>query len=132
MMKKFRGYITSKPFLGERVPQNVQNLFIRNFCKIKNYEYLLSGTEYSMRNSFHILEELVHNLKKYDGIIAYSVFQLPQKSYYRIKLLNKILKKKKTFLTALENVKIEKNKDIKNVETLWKIKQTLPKCYKFK
>tara|TARA_X000000950_G_scaffold279331_1_gene371930 strand:- start:152 stop:547 length:396 start_codon:yes stop_codon:yes gene_type:complete len=131
-MKKFRGYITSKPFLGERVPQNVQNLFIRNFCKIKNYEYLLSGTEYSMRNSFHILEELVHNLKKYDGIIAYSVFQLPQKSYYRIKLLNKILKKKKTFLTALENVKIEKNKDIKNVETLWKIKQTLPKCYKFK
>ena len=132
MMKKFRGYITSKPFLGERVPQNVQNLFIRNFCKIKNYEYLLSGTEYSMRNSFHILEELVHNLKKYDGIIAYSVFQLPQKSYYRIKLLNKILKKKKTFLTALENIKIEKNKDIKNVETLWKIKQTLPKCYKFK
>ena len=131
-MKKFRGYITSKPFLGERVPQNVQNLFIRNFCKIKNYEYLLSGTEYSMRNSFHILEELVHNLKKYDGIIAYSVFQLPQKSYYRIKLLNKILKKKKTFLTALENIKIEKNKDIKNVETLWKIKQTLPKCYKFK
>lgn len=96
-MKKFRGYITSKPFLGERVPQNVQNLYIRNFCKIKNFEYLLSGTEYSMKNSFHILEELVHNLKNYDGIIAYSIFQLPQKSFHRTKLLNKILKKKKLF-----------------------------------
>ena len=131
-MKKFRGYITSKPFLGERVPQNVQNLYIRNFCKIKNFEYLLSGTEYSMKNSFHILEELVHNLKNYDGIIAYSIFQLPQKSLHRTKLLNKILKKKKTFLSALENIKIEKNKDLEKLEILWKIKQTLPRCYKFK
>lgn len=131
-MKKFRGYITSKPFLGERVPQNVQNLYIRNFCKIKNFEYLLSGTEYSMKNSFHILEELVHNLKNYDGIIAYSIFQLPQKSFHRTKLLNKILKKKKTFLSALENIKIEKNKDLEKLEILWKIKQTLPRCYKFK
>ena len=27
-MKKFRGYIFSRPFLGERVPQSVQNLVI--------------------------------------------------------------------------------------------------------
>ena len=32
-MKQIRGYIFSRPFLDERVPQNVQNLVIREFCK---------------------------------------------------------------------------------------------------
>ncbi len=129
-MKKIKGYITSKPFLSERVPQNVQNLFLRNFCKINGYEFLLSGTEYSMKNSFHILEELIYNLDQYDGIAAYSVFQLPEKSSYRSKLLKKILKEKKMFLCAIENIKIESASDVKYIETLWKIKKSLPKCFK--
>tara|TARA_Y100000816_G_C25946075_1_gene493496 strand:+ start:411 stop:809 length:399 start_codon:yes stop_codon:yes gene_type:complete len=130
-MKKIKGYITSKSFLSERVPQNVQNLFLRNFCKINGYEYLLSGTEYSMENSYHILDELIYNLNQYDGIAAYSVFQLPEKSSYRSKLLNKILNKKKIFLCAIENIKIERASDIKYIETLWRIKQSLPKCFRY-
>ena len=47
--KKFRGYIFSRPFHDERVPQNVQNLVIREFVK-KNFDYLLSKAEYSMKN----------------------------------------------------------------------------------
>ena len=34
-MKKFRGYIFSRAFQGERVPQHVQNIVIRDFCKKK-------------------------------------------------------------------------------------------------
>lgn len=131
MTIKIKGYITSKPFLKERVPQNVQNLYLRNFCKVKGYEYILSGTEYAMKNSFYILEELIFNLNKYDGIVAYSVFQLPTDSEQRKKILKKILKKKKIFLSAVENIKVENFSQIKNIEILWKIKQTLPKCFKY-
>ena len=52
MKKKiFRGYIFSREFMGERVPQNVQNLFIRDFCNKKNFQYLLSATEYAMKSA---------------------------------------------------------------------------------
>ena len=34
-MKKLKGYIFSRSFMGERVPQHVQNLVIRDYC-IKN------------------------------------------------------------------------------------------------
>ena len=32
-MNKFKGYISSRVFMGERVPQNIQNLCIRDFAK---------------------------------------------------------------------------------------------------
>lgn len=132
MNKKVKGYISSKPFMGERVPQNVQNLYLRSFCKSKKYHYLLSGAEYTMKNSYHILEELISNLNQYDGIIAYSVFQLPVISEIRVKLIKKILKKKKFFITAIENIKVENIDDIDKIEILWKIKQTLPNCLDIK
>ena len=32
---KLKGYIFSRPFFGERVPQNVQNIILRDYCKKK-------------------------------------------------------------------------------------------------
>lgn len=32
---RLKGYIFSRPFLGERVPQHIQNIVIRDYC-IKN------------------------------------------------------------------------------------------------
>ena len=49
-MKKLRGYIFSRAFMGERVPQSIQNLVIREFCKKNNYSYLLSAAEYAMND----------------------------------------------------------------------------------
>ena len=37
----------------------------------------MSATEYTIENSSYILRELVDNLKNYNGIIFYSLFQLP-------------------------------------------------------
>ena len=51
-MKRARGYIFSRSFMGERAPQHVQNIVIRDFCKKKSLSYLLSATEYRMKNSF--------------------------------------------------------------------------------
>ena len=51
-MKSLRGYIFSRDFMGERCHQSTQNLVIRDYCQKHNYKYLLSGTEYSIKNSF--------------------------------------------------------------------------------
>ena len=42
-MNMVRGYIFSRPFMGERVPQHVQNLVIRDYCEkngLKMYKFL--------------------------------------------------------------------------------------------
>ena len=54
-LKKVRGYIFSRSFMGERVPQHVQNIVIRDYCNKNNLFYLLSSTEYSVKNSHLIL-----------------------------------------------------------------------------
>ena len=61
--------------MGERVPQHVQNIVIKDFCQKNGFNFLLSVTEYSMKNSFYILNQLVNNLKGLNGIVAYSVFR---------------------------------------------------------
>ena len=127
-MKKIRGYIFSRPFLNERVPQNVQNLLIREFCKKEELFYNLSASEYAMSNCYKILYQLMHELKNLDGIVAYSVFQLPEENNKRNKILKEILKKKKFFYFALENLKVSKFSDIQKIENIWLIKKTLPYC----
>ena len=93
-MKKVKGYIFSRSFMGERIPQHIQNIIIRDYCKKNELQYLLSTSEYNMDNSFLILNDLVTNLKGIDGIIAYSLFQLPYYQGERNKILKKIIKKK--------------------------------------
>ena len=97
-MKKVKGYIFSRSFMGERVPQHIQNIVIRDYCKKNELQYLLSTSEYNMNNSFLILNNLVTNLKGINGIIAYSLFQLPYYQGERNKILKKIIKKKKNSL----------------------------------
>ena len=77
-MRGFQGYVTSRPFQGQRVPQHVQNLVIRDYSRGSELIYLLSGTEYAIPGSFLILQQLLDGLEQLDGIILYSLFQLPE------------------------------------------------------
>ena len=80
--------------MGERVPQSVQNLVLRNFCKNNNLTFELSSTEYAMDKSYHVLNQLLVN-KKNKCIIFYSLFQLPENDNLRNKILKKFIKRKK-------------------------------------
>jgi len=122
-MKKVRGYNFSRPFMGERVPQHVQNIVIKDFCRKKKLNFLLSVTEYSMTNSFHILKELLDNLSGIYGVVAYSVFQMPYEDKIRRMIYKKILKKGKKIFFACEGLKISNAKDIKRIENIWLIKK---------
>ena len=127
-MKKLRGYIFSRAFMGERVPQSIQNLVIREFCKRNNYLYLLSAAEYAMNDCSLVLKSIVNNTKGINGIISYSLFQLPQEQEIRTSLLNKMINKKIFFVSALEQIFIKNQKDIEDINILWNIKETLKYC----
>ena len=129
-MKKLKGYIFSRPFMGERVPQNIQNLVIRNFCEKNNFLYLLSAAEYAMDDSDAILKSITNDTLGINGIIAYSLYQLPGDYNSRTFILKKMLKKKIFFVSALEQIFVKNLKDIHEINRLWQIKEVLKFCLK--
>ena len=126
--KRFRGYIFSRPFMEERVPQHVQNIVIRDYCSKKGIQYLLSATEYSMENSTLTLRQLVEDLSSIDGIVAYSIFQMPEDDIERHIIFNKVLLLKKEIHFAVEGLSIFDNNSYNHIENIWKVKKTLPHC----
>ncbi len=123
-MKNVRGYNFSRPFMGERAPQHVQNIVIKDFCTKNKLNFLLSATEYSMKNSSYILNELINDLDNLYGIVAYSIFQLPENEKKRKEMLQTIIKKKKKIFFACENLKVSNKNEMIKIETIWKIRKT--------
>ena len=77
-----------------------------------------------------MLDQVLNELKDVDGIVAYSLFQLPENKKLRSEVYKKIIKLKKELHFSVENLKIVKSKDIERIENIWSIKQTLPNCLK--
>ena len=127
-MSGVRGYIFSRPFMGERVPQHVQNLVIRDYCKKQGFQYLLSATEYAMANSHLILQQVLDELPKLDGIIFYSLFLLPEDTAERDRVIQIILKKEKTIYFAVEGLRVSNKPEYERIETIWQVKKVLPNC----
>lgn len=121
-MKKVKGYNFSREFMGERAPQHVQNIVMQDYCKKNNLIFLMSATEYAMKNSYSILNGLISNLSEVEGIIFYSLFQLPEKLNQRQDILKRIIKKKKKVFFAVEGISIKNINDLKLIDDIWKIK----------
>jgi sporadic carbohydrate cluster protein (TIGR04323 family) len=127
-MKKVRGYVFSRSFMGERVPQHVQNLVIRDYCERNGLLYLLSAAEYAMEDCHMILEQLLAELPDLDGIAAYSLFQLPEDRSKRQRLYAQLLDMRKTLHFAVEGLHLSTSHECDRIETLWRVRQTLPIC----
>ena len=130
MKKSYRGYIFGRPFFGERVPQSVQNLVIRNYCENQKVNFLLSKAEYVIYDSYGILDYIIENLKKVDGVVFYSILMLPKNQLYRKKIYKKIILNKKKLCFALENVSIKNEKDISRIEDIINTRIVLDYCPK--
>ncbi len=117
-----KGYIFSRPFFDERVPQHIQNIIIQDYCRKNNYTFHLSATEYRYFESTFILMELLEDITKYDGLVFYSLLQLPVNEKKRHLLYNKILKKNKTIHFAVEDLKIKNKIDKNEIEEVFKLK----------
>ena len=130
MSKSLKGYVSSRSIANQIVPQSIQNSLLRNYCKENNFKYVLSATEYSPENSFLMLEKTLNEIELYDGIIAYSIYQLPKSHNYRNFILKKIVRKKKLFCFVLEKTIIKNISGIESLNQILKINELLPYCLK--
>ena len=127
-MKKLRGYIFARPFMGERAPQHVQNIILRDYCTKKGHELLLAATEYAMPDSFMILESVLDDLASVDGIVFYSLYQLPTQPAQRMSVYSRALSAGKSLHFAVEGMSIVKQQDVDSVEQCLLVKATLDHC----
>ena len=75
-----------------------------------------------MTNSDLMLKQILNKFDYIDGILAYSLFQLPKCKDNRTFIINKFLKAKKQIHFACESMSIVKATDFEEIETLWQIK----------
>ena len=124
-MKGFQGYVTSSPFQGQRVPQHVQNLVIRDYCQARGLTYLLSGTEYAIPGSYLVLQKLLDGLEQLDGIVAYSLFQLPESLQKRLHIYDQVFAQKKSLHFAVETLILQNVEDCQQIEDIWGVFQVM-------
>ena len=114
--------------MSERVPQHVQNLVIRDYCKKHDLHYLLSATEYAMPHSHLILQQVLDELSQLDGIVFYSLFLLPEEIQERNRVTQIILNNNKTIYFAVEGLLMSNKEEQERIETIWQVKNVLPNC----
>jgi len=113
-----RGYIGARPLNGSRTPQHVQNIVIRDYARRKNLQYLLSAVEHIMPGSYMILEDLLDELPRLNGIICYSIFMLPPDERRRREVYDRVLREGCNLHAAVEEIAIASNDDIGAVEDI--------------
>jgi sporadic carbohydrate cluster protein (TIGR04323 family) len=113
-----RGYIGARPLNGSRTPQHVQNIVIRDYARRKNLQFLLSAVEHIMPGSYMILEDLLDELPRLNGIICYSIFMLPPDERRRREVYDRVLREGCNLHAAVEEIAIASNDDIGAVEDI--------------
>ena len=66
----YRGYVTSRPFGGLHIPVPVQALVLRDYCARNGYLYKLHANENVFPNSYMVLEGMIHELDRYEGLLG--------------------------------------------------------------
>jgi sporadic carbohydrate cluster protein (TIGR04323 family) len=121
----FRGYVSSRPIGADRVPQHVQNIVIRNYCRERNLEYLLSATEIAMTGCFLALKQVLAEISNYQGVVFYSIDQLPLQSDERQECLSHVVAANREVHFAVEGLIVSKAPDIERIEDLIRLKSVL-------
>ena len=123
--KGYRGYIGTRPLNGSRTPQSVQNLVVRDYAQRNKIQYLLSAVEYAMPNCYLMLNEVLAELPKLEGIICYSLFMLPHDIGRRRDVYGRVLGSGGVLHAALEAQTLRREEDIERWEDIWLVQQAL-------
>ncbi|KIL97723.1 hypothetical protein CCC_00784 [Paramagnetospirillum magnetotacticum MS-1] len=126
----YRGYISSRPIGGDRVPQAVQNLTVRDYARRRGLDFLLSATEYAMPDCTMMLEQVLDEMAGLGGAILYSLAQLPDDRARRRDILERALASGGVLHAALEDLKLASGDDLRRWEDITLVRQALPFCPK--
>ncbi len=117
-----RGYIGSRRYDGDRVPQHIQNLAVRDYCQRHGFVFLLSATEYAMPACYMVLEDVIAEARRLEGVVLYSLSMLPTAHARRVDVCHRILRAGATLHGAVENMAIADEDDLDRVEDIWRVR----------
>lgn len=122
----YRGYVSSRPIRAVSHPQRVQNLVIRDYANKKQLQYLLSSTEFAMPGCYMMLEDILAELPKLEGVILFSAFMLPKRKAKRLRIYDKIVASGCVLHSALEEMVLKTQADIEKFEDVIEVVNCLP------
>jgi sporadic carbohydrate cluster protein (TIGR04323 family) len=119
-MKKarvFAGYIVLKNINGILYPSYIQNRMNTEFIEkhLKGKIYMSQNENMYSKNSI-VLNSLITENNKIDGIVMISVFHLPKNKKERLKIYKNLLKNNKSIFFILENISFLRKDDIEKIE----------------
>lgn len=114
-----RGYVASRPIFGNRAPQHVQNLVIREHARRHGLSYKLSATEYAMPGCYMMLHQVLDELVNLEGMIAYSLFMLPKRREARCAVYRRVLDAGASLHFAVEELALTSSDDVRRLEDIW-------------
>jgi sporadic carbohydrate cluster protein (TIGR04323 family) len=122
----YRGYVTSRPFGGLHIPVPVQALVLRDYCVRNGFLYKLHANENVFPNSYMVLEGMINELDRYEGLLAASMFMMPKRAERRRAIYQAILAQGASLHFVLEDVVIRTSSDVEPVEEILLIHNLLP------
>jgi len=91
-------------------------------------EYLLSATEVVMPGTYLMLNQLVEELPSIDGVVCYSLFQLPEEEAIRWKIFERVLEEKRSIHFAVETLCGFEKQDFLRLNNIFRVKSILAFC----
>ncbi len=126
----FSGYIASRPVAGNRIPQHIQNLVIREYARKNNLIFNLSATEYNCSSCYLLLEQILNELDRLDGVILYSLFMLPERHERRHSVYQRIIEADCILHAAVEDYNVATWDDVDRIESIFRLNNTINYCPK--
>ena len=114
--------------MGERAPQHIQNLVIRDYAARNDMDYLLSATEHAMKGSQIMLDQVLADMENLQGVIFYSIFQLPICADRRRVVYRKTIDAGCELHGAVEGLAVRNDHDAAHIEDIWRVCQALAYC----
>lgn len=126
----YRGYTTSRPFGGLQIPVSVQALVLRDYCARNGYLYKLHASENVFPNSYMVLEGMIHELDRYEGLLATSMFMMPRRAERRQRIYETVFDQGASLHFVLEDMVVRRPSDIEPIEEILSIHNLLPETPK--
>lgn len=111
--------------MGERAPQHVQNIILLDYCIKRGDELLFAAAEYAMPDSYMILESVLADLENIDGILFYSLCQLPTQPEKRKLIYSQVLEAGKSLHFAVEGMSMSSINDVEKAEVFFSIREAV-------
>ena len=119
----YRGYVTSRPFGGYAIPVPVQSLVLRDYCQRSGYVYVLPVNENIFPHSYLVLEGMIQELARYEGVVMCSIHMLPKRLERRRRILQMILEQGCTLHIVLEGIVLKSHEELARLEELIALSQ---------